>query len=74
MLELDRIDISEGKDIDKTDRSRKCSVCHYWYFLKINFRFQTKVCNGCHDMTEMSMSLNDVAFVTVGRNDYRIHF
>lgn len=21
-------------------------ICHYWYFLSINFRFQTKACDG----------------------------
>ena len=40
----------------------------------MNFRFQPKVCNGFHDMIQKSMSFNDVATVTIGRNDYRIHF
>ena len=25
----------------------KCIICHYWYFLEINFEFQLKVCDGC---------------------------
>ena len=29
MLEYDRIDISEGIDIDKTSKSKKCDICHY---------------------------------------------
>ena len=32
MLEYDRIDISEGIDINKTDASKECDICHYWYF------------------------------------------
>ena len=32
MLEYDRIDISEGIDIDKTNKSKECMLCHYWYF------------------------------------------
>ena len=39
-----------------------------------NFRFQPKFCNGCHDMTQKSMSFNDVEIVTVERDDYLIHF
>ena len=35
MLEYDRIDISEGIDVNKTSNSRKCSFCHYYYFLVI---------------------------------------
>ena len=33
MLEYDRIDISEGIDMDKTNKSKECDICHYWYFL-----------------------------------------
>ena len=29
-----------------------CIICNFWYFLGINFRFQPKVCNGCHNMTQ----------------------
>ena len=28
------------------------TIGHYWYFLKTNFRFQPKVCNGCHDLMQ----------------------
>ena len=28
-----RIDISEGTDVDKTSASKQCNICHYWYFL-----------------------------------------
>ena len=33
MLEYDRIDVSEGIDVNKTNASKKCDICHYWYFL-----------------------------------------
>ena len=33
MLEYDRIDISEGIDINKTNSSKECDICHYRYFL-----------------------------------------
>ena len=32
MLECDRIVISEGIDFDKTSATKKCNICHYWYF------------------------------------------
>ena len=31
-LEYDRIDVSEGIDVKKTDGSRECIIWHYWYF------------------------------------------
>ena len=35
MLEYDRIDISEGIDVNKTSASKECDICHYWYFKDI---------------------------------------
>ena len=32
MLEYDRIDISEEIDANKTNASKECDICHYWYF------------------------------------------
>ena len=37
MLKYDRIDISEGIDVNKTDKLKECMLYHYWYFLDKNF-------------------------------------
>ena len=52
MLEYDRIDVSEGIDANKTDGSRECVICHYWYFLDIFFRFNWKLCNVSHNLMQ----------------------
>ena len=49
MLSFHRIDVSEGADANKTSVSKECDVCHYWYFLNKNFKFQPNACNRCHD-------------------------
>ena len=33
MLEYERINISEEIDVDKTNKSKECMLCYYWYFL-----------------------------------------
>ena len=38
------------------------------------FRFQTRVCDGCHNMTQKSTSFYGFAIFTFGRNDYRVLF
>ena len=38
MLEYDRIDISKRIDFNKTNPSKGCDICHYWYFLDKNFK------------------------------------
>ena len=40
MLYFDRIEVSEGIDINKTIVSKECNICHYWYFLGKGFKFQ----------------------------------
>ena len=39
MLEYDKIDVREEVDLNKIDGSRERIICHYWYFLNINFKF-----------------------------------
>ena len=30
MPEYNRIELSKGSDVNKTDGSRECIICHYW--------------------------------------------
>ena len=32
VLEYERIDISEGIDVDMANKSKECMLCHNWYF------------------------------------------
>ena len=73
MLEYDRIDISEGIDVNKTNASKKCDICDYWYFLEKSFKYEPYLCNGCHDLMQKSMNFNDL-IVSINGNVYRIHF
>ena len=74
MLEYDRIDISGGIDVNKTNASKECHIFHYWYFNDIGFKYEPYVCNGCHDLMQKITSFNDVAIAYVKESDYRIHF
>ena len=73
MLEYDRINISEGIDINKTNASKECDICHYWYFLDKGFTYEPHLCNGCHNLMQKAMNPN-VAIVSINGSDYRIHF
>ena len=74
MLEYDRIDISEGIDVNKTSASKECDILHYYYFKDIGFKYELFLCNGCHDLMQKDMSFNDVVIVYVKGSAYRIHF
>ena len=43
MLYFNRIDVSEGIDVNKTSALKDYDICHYWYFLKYSFKFQPNV-------------------------------
>ena len=57
MLQFEKIDVSEGIDVNKTSASNKCELCHYWFFKDIGFTFEEHVCNGSHDLLTIAHSL-----------------
>ena len=71
MLYFDRIDVSEGTDVKKTRKSKECDVCHYWYFLNKDFKFQPNVCNECHDLLVICMNLSGIAILNIKGSVYR---
>ena len=54
MLQYQRIDISEGIDIKKSNKSREFMTCHYWYFKNIGYKFEPYVCNKCNNISVMA--------------------
>ena len=68
------IKISEGIDIDKTNASKECKICYYWYFKDINFKYELLLCNGYHGLMQKAVNFKDVAIVCVKGSAYRIHF
>ena len=74
MLEYERIDISEGIYVNKTNLPKECDICHYWYFKDIGFKNEPYLCNVCHDLMQKAMSFNNIAIVYVGGSAYRINF
>ena len=49
MLEYNRIDISEGIDVNKTSLSKECDIYHCLYFKNIGFKHEPYLWKGCHD-------------------------
>ena len=48
-----------------TDALKECDICHYWYFLYKGFKFQPDVCNGCQDLSIMSINLKDFSVFNI---------
>ena len=43
MLYFDRIDVTEGTDVNKTSASKQWDNCQHWYFLNFIFKFPSNV-------------------------------
>ena len=71
MLRYQKIDVSEGIDVNKTSASKECELCHYWFFKDIGFKFEEHVCNKCHDLLMIAYSLKDVAMLGAKGYNYR---
>ena len=74
MPEYDRIDISEGIDINNSNASKECDIFHYWYFLDKKFNYEPCLSNGRHGLMQKAINFNDVAIVSIKGNDYSIYF
>ena len=70
MLYFDRIYVSEGIDVNKTSATKECDVCHYGCFLNYRFKFQSNVCNRCHDLLMMSMNISNIAILNHKGSNY----
>ena len=68
MLYYDRIDISEVIDLTKSNRSKECMICHYWFF-NHGFEFQDPIWNGCHDVAMLNLNINEIATITIKNVD-----
>ena len=74
MLEYDRIDISEGINVDKTNKSKECMLCHYWYFSDKSFSYGPYLCDGCYNFSQKSIDFKNIAIAHIKNNAYRIYF
>ena len=75
MLEYDRIDLSEGIDVNKCeDTSRKCKLCQYYYFVFKNFNYRRHICDGCHDISTKAISMQNIAIIYHDGHAYCVNF
>ena len=74
MLVYERIDISDGIDVNKSYESKECTLCHYWYFLDKSFSYEPYLCDGCYNMTQKCNKLENIAIIRIKETVYRICF
>ena len=55
----------------KSNKSKECLACHYWFFKDIVYKFEQYVCNKCHDISMMPDELENTAVLNWKDVDYR---
>ena len=43
MLQYEKIDVSEGIDVNKTSAPKECELYHYCFFKDVEFKFEEHV-------------------------------
>ena len=71
MLQYEKIYVSERIDTNKTSASKECMLYDYWYFKDVGFKFQTHVCNKCHDVLITAYELKNIAILIAKGVDFR---
>ena len=71
MLQHEKISVSEGIDINRTNASKECMLCHYWYFKDVGFKFGPHFCNESHEVLMTAYELKNIAILKVKGVDFR---
>ena len=57
--------------LNKTNASKECMLCHYWYFKDVGFKFEPHVCNKCCDILMYADELKNIAILSAKGADFR---
>ena len=69
MLYYNKIDLSKGINVAKSNNSKESIVWHYWYF-NHRFKFPNSICNGCHDLFMLCLNISNITIITSKVIDY----
>ena len=64
MLQYEKMDVSEGIDVNKASLSKECELCHYWFFEDVEFKSEEQFFNRYHDLLTMAHGLENIAILS----------
>ena len=74
MPQYESIDVSGGIDVNKTNLSKECMLCHYWFFKDVEFKFEEDVCHGCHDFINNGLFVRKYSDIKRKRSYFKVDF
>ena len=72
MLAYERINryFRWNRDVNRSDESKECTLCHYCYFLDKSFSYGPYLCDGCYNMTQKYNKLKNIAIIRIKNSVY----
>ena len=70
-MRYQKVDASEGIDVNKTSVSKKCKLYYYWFFKEIGFKFEEHVSNKYHDLLTIAYSFKDIVILNAKGATFR---
>ena len=72
MIQYHKISVSKRRiDVTKTNASKECLFCHYWFFEDTGFIFDDYICHKCYDLLTKADSLKNVTILNAKGNTNR---
>ena len=68
MLQYEKIDVSEGIDVNKTSASKECELCRYWFFKMLDLNLKNMFVMAILTMT---YSLKTMAVLSAKKATFR---
>ena len=62
IFHYNRVYVSEGIDINKSNKLKEYMIYHYWYFKDTGYIYEPEIWNGCHDISMMAYELENTAY------------
>ena len=50
---------------NKTNKSKECMLCHYWYFLHKDVSYGPYLCDDCYNFSQKSRDFKNIAIVHI---------
>ena len=69
MLQYQKIDVSEGIDVNKTSESEKCELCHYWFLKMLDSNLKNMFV--MYDLLTMAYSLKNIVILSAKGATFR---
>ena len=74
ITESEGLDTTEGINVAPicVGSSKQCDICHFYFSKNRNFKYQSYICDGCHDAALCAQAITDIKTITIKCITHRV--